>query len=66
MKTIKLKLGDSVELFNGTKGVITKINYENCNVEITGLCDYPQEFHKVNIKIINEIDIEKSNLEIIL
>ena len=59
MKTIKLKIGDSVELFNGTKGHISDVNHGTALIEISNKNSYPQWFHMVNVKLLNGVDIEE-------
>ena len=48
---LKLKIGDDVELFNGTKGKITKKEFPT--IEIDSENSFPQVFHWLNIKTVN-------------
>lgn len=51
MKKIELKIGDKVELWNGTIGEV--IGFEFPTITIQNKNSYPQEFHRMNLKFVN-------------
>lgn len=57
---ILLKIGDEVELWNGTKGKIIYLDKENYEINISLFKSYSEWFHKMNIKLLNnkEVDVE--------
>jgi preprotein translocase subunit YajC len=59
-KFTTLKINDSVELFNGTKGIVTCIKQSNYNIEI----DNSLWFHVRNIKTVNNNIIDNDYLKL--
>lgn len=53
MEKIILKIGDNVELWNGSFGEV--VGLESPMITIINPNTYPQTFHKVNIKTINGV-----------
>jgi len=62
MENILLKIGDTVELYNGTIGSITALNIETYEIEISNPNSYPQWFHKMNIKTLNGKEVLAQDL----
>lgn len=56
MEKLELKIGDNVELWNGSTGEV--IGLEFPVITIHNKNSYPQEFHRVNIKYVNGILID--------
>lgn len=56
MSKIQLKIGDKVELWSGTKGEVTILNFHN--LTILNENTYSQTFHKISIRIINGILVD--------
>jgi hypothetical protein len=62
MKEILLKINDTVELHNGTTGIITSLDLTSYEVKISNVNSYPQWFHKINIKTLNGKEVDSQNL----
>ena len=56
MRKIILKIGDNVELWNGSFGEV--VGLESPMITITNPNTYPQTFHKMNIKTINGVEYD--------
>ena len=56
MKKIELKIGDKVELWNGSKGEITILNFPKITILNTNT--YSQVFHIMDVKLINGILVD--------
>jgi hypothetical protein len=56
MDKLELKIGDKVELWNGSKGEVTILNFPN--ITILNKNTYSQVFHRMNIKYVNGILID--------
>jgi hypothetical protein len=56
MKKIELKIGDKVELWNGSKGEITILNFPN--ITILNKNTYSQVFHRMDIKVVNGLLVD--------
>jgi len=48
-----LKIGDDIELWNGSTGEITELEFPN--ITISHKDTYPQTFHRMNIKRVNGV-----------
>lgn len=67
MEKIILKIGDSVVLYNGTRGIISDINYGTYQIQISAdHIMYSQLYHRLDIRYVNDVDCEKNNIEICL
>ena len=53
MEKIELKIGDKVELWNGSKGEVTILNFPNITILNTNT--YSQVFHRMDIKFVNGV-----------
>lgn len=51
MNKIKLKIGDKIETWNGSKGEVSELNFPN--ISLTNSSSFTQEFHIMNIKFVN-------------
>jgi hypothetical protein len=51
MEKIELKIGDKVELWNGTTGEVTELEFPAITIQNKN--SYPQEFHRMNLKFVN-------------
>lgn len=58
MKKINIKIGDKVEMWNGTKGIIQELT-PNYLVKVVNCW-----FHVMDIKFINGIEFDETNFEI--
>ena len=56
MEKLELKIGDKVELWNGSKGEVTILNFPN--ITILNKNTYSQVFHRMNIKYVNGILVD--------
>ena len=56
MKKIELKIGDKVELWNGSNGEITILNFPK--ITILNPKTYSQVFHIMDVKLINGILVD--------
>jgi hypothetical protein len=56
MEKIELKIGDKVELWNGSKGEVTILNFPN--ITILNKNTYSQVFHRMDIKFVNGILVD--------
>jgi len=66
IKKIIIKIGDNVELFNGTFGVVSDIDYGTYKIKISGEHKYPIWFHILNIHYLNGIDCENNYIALSL
>ncbi len=67
MKKISLRIGDNVRTYGGTFGTVSDINFATYEVNLSG--DHLASknwYHIVNIKFVNERDIEANNDEIVI
>ena len=53
MKNVEIKIGDNVELFNGTKGTVSSLEWPM--VVLSSSISYTQSFHKANIEKVNDV-----------
>ena len=56
MKKIELKISDKVELWNGSKGEVTILNFPN--ITILNKNTYSQVFHRMDIKSVNGVLVD--------
>ena len=56
MEKLELKIGDKVELWNGSKGEVTILNFPN--ITILNKNTYSQVFHRMNVKYVNGILVD--------
>lgn len=56
MKKLELKIGDKVELWNGSFSEVSELN--SPNVTLTNPNTYTQTYHKMNIKKVNGVDVD--------
>jgi len=56
MTKLELKIGDKVELWNGSKGEVTILNFPN--ITILNKHTYSQVSHIMNIKYINGVEVD--------
>lgn len=57
----ELKIGDNVEMWNGSRGNVSGLNYPM--ITISSENSYPQELHLMNLKFINNELVD--NIEVI-
>ena len=58
MNKIQLKNGDSVELHNGISGTISSMNPSIMHIEIENENSFPTECHVMNIKYLNDEEVD--------
>jgi hypothetical protein len=56
MKKIELKIRDKVELWNGSKGEVTILNFPK--ITILNKNTYSQVFHRMDIKLVNGVLVD--------
>ncbi len=55
MDKLELKVGDFVEMWNGSRGNVTKLKFPILEIEYQGS---KEEIHRVNIKKVNDLLID--------
>lgn len=55
MDKLELKIGDFVEMWNGSRGNVTKLKFPILEIEYQGS---KEEIHRVNIKKVNDLLID--------
>ena len=55
MDKLELKIDDFVEMWNGSRGNVTKLKFPILEIEYQGI---KEEIHRVNIKKVNDLLID--------
>ena len=55
MDKLELKIGDFIEMWNGSRGNVTKLKFPILEIEYQGS---KEEIHRVNIKRVNDLLID--------